>query len=105
MSLRACRRTARIVSGLLCQLTQLLSVVVNAYTIVLFVYAIISWLPDLRGPWVRYLAALVEPVLAPVRRIVPPMGGFDLAFLVVILLLQFVVRPGIAALAAGTCLP
>jgi YggT family protein len=32
----------------------------------------------------------VEPVLTPVRRIIPPMGGLDLSFLVVILLIQLV---------------
>jgi len=53
--------------------------------------------PSLRGRWSEYLSMLVEPVLTPVRRIIPPVGGLDLSFLVVIILLQIVdssiVRP------------
>ena len=63
----------------------------------MLVYAVLSWVPDLRGSWTRYVAMLVEPVLIPVRRIVPPVGGIDLAFMVVIGLLwvidNFLVRP------------
>ena len=55
-------------------------------------YAVVSWIPSLRGRWSDYLAMLVEPVLAPVRRIIPPLGGLDLSFLVVIILLQFLSR-------------
>jgi YggT family protein len=31
----------------------------------------------------------VEPVLQPVRRVIPPLGGLDLSFLVVILLVGY----------------
>ena len=72
------------------------------YTIVLFVYAVISWLPDLRGRWTDYLAMAVEPVLAPIRRVLPPVGGVDLAFLVLIVVL-FVLRNILGQLAANAC--
>jgi len=39
-----------------------------------------------------YVAMLVEPVLTPVRRIIPPMGGLDISFLIVIIAIQFVIR-------------
>ncbi|HTU71424.1 MAG TPA: YggT family protein [Candidatus Baltobacteraceae bacterium] len=77
----------------MCQLDQLIVWVFRAYSVLLFVYAILSWIPDLRGPWVRYLAAVVEPVLAPIRRIIPPLGGLDMAFLVLIVLINFVIVP------------
>ena len=77
----------------MCEIDQLIVWIFRAYSVILFVYALISWLPDLRGPWVRYLAMLVEPVLAPVRRIVPPIGGLDMAFLIVIVLINFVIIP------------
>jgi YggT family protein len=78
--------------------------VVNVYTLLLFVYAVVSWIPDLRrGRWVYYLASLIEPVLTPVRRIVPPVGGLDLAFLIVLLALQLLVRPALANLAFNSC--
>ena len=40
-----------------------------------------------------FLYRATEPVLRPVRRIIPPMAGLDLSFLVVILLAQFVIIP------------
>ena len=91
-------------NGVLCNLTHILDKVVFAYVIVLVVYALVSWFPDLRrGRWVSYLAAIVEPVLAPIRRIVPPIGGLDLAFLILILLLQFLIRPLIGSAVVNTC--
>lgn len=76
-----------------CLIDRLIVDLAYAYTAVLLVYAVVSWIPDLRGPWVRYLSMLVDPVLAPVRRIIPPLGGLDLAFLVVIVVLNYVIMP------------
>jgi YggT family protein len=93
------------VNLLLCDLARALNWVVWVYTGVLLVYAVVSWFPDLRrGRWVYYLASLVEPVLLPVRRVIPPMGGLDIAFLVVLLVLQLLVRPALAQLAFNSCI-
>lgn len=90
----------------MCTLAELLLYAVNIYTILLFVYAVISWIPDLRqGRWVSYLAAVIEPVLSPIRRIIPPVGGFDLAFLVLLLVLQLLVRPALGHFAFNSCIP
>jgi YggT family protein len=55
-------------------------------------YALVSWVPSLRGRWFDYVARVVEPVLIPVRRVIPPLGGLDLSFLIVILLLGYIMR-------------
>jgi YggT family protein len=62
----------------------------NVYLLLMLVYALVSWVPSIRGRWSDVVARLVEPVLIPVRRIIPPLGGFDLSFLVVILIIQYV---------------
>ncbi|HET8876318.1 MAG TPA: YggT family protein [Casimicrobiaceae bacterium] len=56
--------------------------------IVVFAQAILSWVaPD--GPLAGVLNALTFPVLRPVRRVVPPIGGMlDLSPLIVIVLAQ-----------------
>lgn len=56
--------------------------------IVVFAQAILSWVaPD--GPLAGVLNALTFPVLRPVRRVVPPIGGtLDLSPLIVIVLAQ-----------------
>ena len=77
---------------MICSLYTVVAWLLNAYILVMLVYALVSWVPSLRGRWTDYVAMLVEPVLTPVRRIIPPMGGLDISFLVVIIALQFVVR-------------
>ena len=80
-----------------CQLFFALDKIIWLYTIVLLVYAVLSWVPDLRGSWARYLDAIVDPLLRPLRRVIPPAGGFDLAFIALIAILwlldNFVIRP------------
>jgi YggT family protein len=75
-----------------CQLLNGLSFALWIYTLVMLVYAVVSWIPNIRGRWSDYLAMVVEPVIAPVRRVIPPAGGFDWSFLVVILALQVIIR-------------
>jgi YggT family protein len=90
----------------LCEFANVLKLLVNLYTIVLLVYAVISWIPDLRGGrWAYYLSTLVDPVLAPIRRVIPPLGGLDLAFLVLLLVLQLLVQPALTRLAFNACVP
>ena len=59
------------------------------YTVTLFVYVLLSWFGQ-RGanPMAYVLGELVEPLLRPIRRLLPPIGGLDLSPLLVILLLQ-----------------
>ncbi len=89
----------------LCDVARALGYAVNIYTFLLLIYAVVSWVPDLRrGRWVYYLASVIEPVLIPIRRIIPPLGGLDLAFLVLLLVLQLLVRPELYRL-ANSCYP
>jgi YggT family protein len=74
----------------MCSIWSVLDILFKIYTLVMIVYAVISWVPSLRGRWSDYVAMLVEPVLTPVRRIIPPLGGLDLSFLVVIIIIQLV---------------
>ena len=75
--------------------------IVEAYVVVLIVRALLSWIPVRPGspliPILRLLDALTEPVLRPIRRLLPPIraGGaaIDLSILLVILLAQIVVIP------------
>jgi YggT family protein len=69
--------------------------VLRIYFWVLLVRALISWVsPDPRNPIVRALAAVTEPVLRPLRRLVPPhrLGGIDLSPLIAMLLVEFVIN-------------
>ena len=69
------------------------------YWIAIFAMIIISFLtPTTYNPVTSLLREICEPVLAPARRLLPVMGGFDLSpFIVflVILLLQNFLLPGL----------
>ncbi|GAB4213902.1 MAG: YggT family protein [Rhodoferax sp.] len=51
------------------------------------VYAILSWIPT-QSPMADVIERLVAPPLAPIRRVVPLLGGIDLSALVLLVLLQ-----------------
>jgi YggT family protein len=74
---------------LLYALLRLIALTLWLYTGALIVYVILSWLGN-RGinPIAELLGDLVEPILRPARRLLPPIGGLDLSPLIVILLLQ-----------------
>jgi len=90
------------VNHLSCDLAGLLIALARAYTFVLIGYAILSWIPDLQR-YQRYLDPFVMPLLRPLRSVIPPMGGLDLSFLVLILLIQLVVVPLLGRLSLNVC--
>jgi len=63
------------------------------YTVAIVVYALLSLVaPGTYSPAVGLLQSLCEPLLRPVRRMLPVIGGLDFSPLVVILALQALVR-------------
>ncbi len=56
---------------------------------VLLIRAILSWVSQGRSPIEYLFNQLTEPMLAPIRRILPEMGGFDLSVIVLFIVLQF----------------
>lgn len=66
-----------------------LVLVLRLYFVAILISVILSWVGrDSRHPLVAVLNSLVEPVLRPVRRILPSIGGLDLSPLIVLLLIQ-----------------
>ena len=52
-----------------------------------------SWIdPTFSRPLGRFLYSLTEPILAPIRRVLPQAGTFDLSPLVVLLVLSVLIR-------------
>jgi len=70
---------------------RLVNLTIWFYTIAIFVHVILSWVGQGRyTPIGEILNDLVEPILAPARRILPPIAGLDLSPLLVLILLQTV---------------
>ena len=69
-------------------LIEIVSLLLNLLWIAIFARAIVSWFPISQdGPIVRSLDAITEPVLEPLRRVVPRVGLFDITPMVAILLI------------------
>ena len=67
----------------------LLLLLINVLFWAVIVQAILSWVnPDPRNPVVFLLYQLTEPVLRPARSLLPPISGFDLSPLLVLIVLQ-----------------
>jgi len=68
-----------------------LAQLIDLYTIVVFVAVIVSWFqlpPD--NPVSRITRMLTEPVLAPIRKLIPPVGGLDFSPMILLILLRIV---------------
>ena len=65
--------------------------VINVLSILIIVWALMSWFrPSPGNPMVRLLNAIVEPILLPIRAVIPPIGGFSFDAMIAILLLSLI---------------
>lgn len=70
----------------------LLIFVLYLFIVVLLIRVVFSWVSQYPTNAVsRFAFQVTEPVLAPVRRLLPPVSGFDLSPLVVMLIAYFVI--------------
>jgi YggT family protein len=75
-------------------LVLLINFTAQAFTLLMLAYAILSWVAKPK-PWnqVRlFVDRISEPLLAPIRRVVPLVGMVDISPLVFILLVQLIAR-------------
>ncbi len=72
-------------------IAKVLDVVLNIYMWIVIIRALISWVnPDPYNPIVQILTKITEPVLRPIRKLVPPYKiGIDLSPLIAILAIIF----------------
>lgn len=86
-------------------LTELVDLGFKLFIYGIVIQAILSWVnPGTYNPAMSLLYSLTEPVLRPVRRLLPPIGGLDLSPLLAILGLEVLRRlivPALSMLAAG----
>jgi YggT family protein len=73
------------------QVIQIVQLLVQILIFAIFAQAILSWFPiDKNGSVLRALNAITEPVLDPLRRVIPTIGAVDISPMVAILLLVFI---------------
>ncbi len=71
---------------------------IDIYTIGMIIYFFMSWVPGLResviGDW---MGKIYEPFLEPFRRMIPPIGMFDISSIAALIFLKFL-QVGLAAI-------
>ena len=83
----------------------LIGLVVNTYLIAMVVMIVVSWVaPGSHHPAVRLVYQVTEPVMGPVRSLLPAMGGLDFSPIVVFIVIN-VIQISLRHIAAATGLP
>ncbi len=80
-----------VISNFLVAIAKILNIALSLYMWIVIGRAIISWVsPDPYNPIVKFLNAVTEPVLYPIRRKIPiNLGGIDFSPVLVILAIIF----------------
>ena len=77
-------------------LTYLIVRLVDAYSLIIFVYVMMSWLPVNRGILAdiyQVLGKVCDPYLNLFRKIIPPIGGMvDVTPIIALIVLQLIAR-------------
>lgn len=78
-------------------IAELLGLLINVFIFAILIQVIVSWVnPGMYNPVMGLLHSLNEPLLAPARRLIPPISGLDLSPIAVIICLQLVSMVGVA---------
>lgn len=80
-----------VLGNIILGIAKVLGTVLNIYMWVIIIRALLSWVnPDPYNPIVQFLQRITEPVLRPLRRLVPVWKlGIDLSPLIAILIIYF----------------
>ena len=73
-------------------LVQLIVLMANLLTILIFVWVILSWIMPPYNPVREALDRIVEPMLAPIRRVVPMAGMMDFSPMILMILIELIAR-------------
>jgi YggT family protein len=72
---------------------QIITWFLHLYSLVLIARVLITWIDPMMGtPAARVLLHLTEPVLAPIRRVLPQTGAIDLSPVVAVLLIEALIQ-------------
>ncbi|HMM26817.1 MAG: YggT family protein [Chloroflexota bacterium] len=75
------------------EIAALLGLIIYLYSFVILARVLMSWVQvDPNSPLARTLIDLTEPVLAPIRNLLPPTAGLDFSPIIAIVLLQVIGR-------------
>ena len=86
-------------NALIAAFLEVIYTILNFYIWVIIISAALSWLVTfgIVNPYSRFvqvvgdfMTRITEPCLAPIRRVLPPMGGLDLSPLILLFVIYFI---------------
>ena len=78
-----------VLSNFVAAVAQLVDATLTLYSWILLVRVLLSWVnPDPFNPVVQFLTRVTDPVLLPIRRVIPTIGMIDISPIVAFLLLH-----------------
>ena len=66
----------------------IINTTISVLTLMIFVYSLLSLFLRPYHPIRQTLGQIIEPMLMPIRRVVPPIGGLDFSPLILMIILQ-----------------
>jgi len=73
-------------------LVQLIGLITNIFVLLIFAWAILTWILPPYNPVREALDRIMEPMLAPIRRVVPMAGMIDFSPLILMVLVELISR-------------
>jgi YggT family protein len=72
-------------------LASIINLVVTVLSFAIIGRALLSWFdPGMQTPVGRFLRDITEPIIAPIRQVVPSLGMFDISPIIALLLLRLI---------------
>ena len=85
-------------------IADILRTLIDLCALLILIRVVLSWLPvDRDQAWVRFIVDVTEPLVGPIRRVIPPIGGLDFSPFVAMLLLQWMSGRPLQKLVALMC--
>lgn len=72
---------------------EFIAILCQVLALIIFIRAILTWFPISRhNPIVSFFDFITEPILAPLRRIIPTLGMIDITPMLAIIILLIIAR-------------
>jgi YggT family protein len=69
-------------------LANIVNIIASLFIFIIIIDTVVSFFLNPYHPVRRTLDGIVNPLLTPIRRVLPPLGGFDFSPLVLIILIE-----------------
>lgn len=91
LTFRVSGQSAHVMGLVVISVAELLSLALNVFLVSILIQVVLSWVnPGAYNPATKLLYSLNEPLLAPARRLIPPISGLDLSPIVVLIAIQLI---------------